>query len=103
MGAAIDESGVALLWDRAGTDSYETEASPAVLGWSFRGGNGWFIDEGDNVDTYIDRQVMTIDHACNTCEWRSAFANSSIDGKPHGIGNDNFGGLSRVLGEVSTH
>lgn len=90
------EDAFGLLWDRAGGDSYaSSNGFNDRYGWVRAGGTGWLADEGDSVDVYHVASGHSLHrHGCNDCEWRAGLTDP-----PLGRGNDNAGGLAKLLAE----
>jgi hypothetical protein len=98
-GSSARSAALGLLWDRAGIDSYRGRFDvEEIFGYSASGGDGWFIDDGLDSDTYsLDHGPLQ--HACNSCSWHAGNP-SVIDGKVHGIGLDNADSLGALLTEA---
>lgn len=94
-GGAVGEQSWGLLWDRGGKDDYDRDSTGWRLnGWGEKGGRGWLIDEGPEIDRYAVATDINFPHGCNDCTWLAGHP-----GPPGGRGNDNSGGLAALLNE----
>lgn len=99
-GSGESMGSIGLMWDRAGSDAHVLDSTAqGLFGESYSGGDGWFVDDGDNADTYLQMNGNPLPHTCNNCEWTFGQP-SAVDGKVHGIGEENYGGLASVLDKV---
>lgn len=97
-GYAIHEGALGLLWDRAGRDQYQTAAVDS-FGWGDDAGRGWLVDEGLANDYYSTAYAqIEYRHGCNDCSWHVG-TTGDIDPAARGRGNDNSGGLAKLLAE----
>ena len=97
-GYAIHEGAVGLLWDRDGQDHYEPYSSWS-LGWGDDGGRGWLVDDGVESDYYrLEFISSEFAHGCNDCSWIAGRAGDLVV-TIHGRGNDNDGGLPKLIAD----
>ena len=101
-GTTAEEDAIAtgILWDRGGTDRYESGQSIRAYGFVDGWGRGWLADEGPETDYYETADASKVGpsqflHGCNTCTWISSFRGNPI--APGGRGVDDQGGLAYLL------
>lgn len=100
-GAAEGAAAIGLLWDRAGVDRYTQRYAglDIMYGYGEDDGRGWLVDDGTDVDHYSTGNPPPgrDTHGCNDCTWRAG--RDGDLGPPLGRGNDNMGGLARLLAD----